>query len=119
MRTHTHTHNAAAGHGDKKTVLASPEVLYPHTYSAFDFKPYRSHIVFMFDLQQILPVYARMDHSDSFPTHCRIVSRGKLSNQASDFGGLEVFAGASIGHTDPFVLATVLQQNIHKVLSCP
>ena len=42
--------------------------------------------------------------------HCRIVSRGKLSSQASDFGGLEVFAGASIGHTDPFALATAYKE---------
>ena len=40
---------------------------------------------------------------------CRIVSRGKLSSQASDFGGLEVFAGASIGHTDPFIVAEALK----------
>lgn len=31
------------------------------------------------------------------PVRARIVSRGKLSNGASDFGGLEVFGGASIG----------------------
>lgn len=50
--------------------------------------------------------------------HCRIVSRGKLSNQASDFGGLEVFAGASIGHTDPFVVAAMLQQTMRDVVVC-
>ncbi|KAL3133900.1 hypothetical protein ABBQ32_008355 [Trebouxia sp. C0010 RCD-2024] len=48
----------------------------------------------------------------------RIVSRGKLSSQASDFGGLEVFAGASIGHTDPFVLAAVLQQAMPNLVPC-
>ena len=114
-----HTHSAAARHRDKKIVVASPEVLYAHLKHAGNFQPYRSYVVFMFTLQQFLPVYSRIDRSDSFPTHCRIVSRGKLSNQASDFGGLEVFAGASIGHTDPFVLASVLQQNMHEVLSCP
>ena len=39
-----------------------------------------------------------------------MLSRGKLSSQASDFGGLEVFAGASIGHTDPFIVAEALKQ---------
>jgi len=35
---------------------------------------------------------------------CRIVSRGRQSSKslASDYGGLEVFSNASIGHTDPF-----------------
>ena len=46
---------------------------------------------------------------------CRIVSRGKLSSQASDFGGLEVFAGASIGHTDAFVVAAALQKAMPKL----
>lgn len=32
----------------------------------------------------------------------RIIGRGKLTSLASDFGGLEVFAGASIGNTDPW-----------------
>lgn len=41
------------------------------------------------------------------PVVARLVSRGKLGSAASDFGGLEVFGGASIGHTDPF---TVVQQ---------
>eukprot|EP01025_Chloroclados_australasicus_P042692 TRINITY_DN45392_c0_g1_i2.p1 TRINITY_DN45392_c0_g1~~TRINITY_DN45392_c0_g1_i2.p1 ORF type:complete len:194 (-),score=16.42 TRINITY_DN45392_c0_g1_i2:89-670(-) len=42
------------------------------------------------------------------PVVARIVSRGKLSSKASDFGGLEVFAGASIGHTDPFTISAAL-----------
>ena len=42
---------------------------------------------------------------------CRIASRGNLASKASDYGGLEVFGGASIGHTDPFdVIAAVDQQ---------
>ena len=42
---------------------------------------------------------------------CRIASRGNLASKASDYGGLEVFGGASIGHTDPFdVMAAVDQQ---------
>ena len=44
------------------------------------------------------------------PVIARVVSRGRLSNQASDFGGLEVFGGASIGHTDPFRVAEALRQ---------
>jgi len=35
------------------------------------------------------------------PVWVRVCSRGKLSVAASDFGGLEVFGGASIGHADP------------------
>ena len=31
----------------------------------------------------------------------KIVSRGRISSASSDFGGLEVFGGATIGHTDP------------------
>lgn len=42
----------------------------------------------------------------------RIVSRGKISSQASDFGGLEVFGGASIGHTDPFSIAAAYRRQI-------
>jgi hypothetical protein len=45
--------------------------------------------------------------ADRPPVIARLASRGKLSNAASDFGGLEVWGGASIGHTDPF---TVVQQ---------
>ncbi len=30
------------------------------------------------------------------------MSRGKLTSLASDYGGLEVFASAAIGHTDPY-----------------
>ncbi|GMH32491.1 hypothetical protein BSKO_00325 [Bryopsis sp. KO-2023] len=38
----------------------------------------------------------------------RVVSRGKLTSMASDFGGLEVLGGASIGHTDIYRIARVL-----------
>lgn len=44
------------------------------------------------------------------PVVARVVGRGRLSNLASDFGGLEVFGGASIGHTDPFRVAEALRQ---------
>jgi hypothetical protein len=40
----------------------------------------------------------------------RIVSRGRLTSLASDFGGLEVFGGASIGHTDPFAVVEALRK---------
>ena len=43
------------------------------------------------------------------PVIARVVGRGKLSSQASDFGGLEVFGGASIGHTDPYRVAEALR----------
>jgi len=56
-----------------------------------------------------------IDHISRGKCGCRIVSRGKLSSQASDFGGLEVFAGASIGHNDPFVVAAALQKAMPKL----
>jgi hypothetical protein len=46
------------------------------------------------------------------PVIARLVSRGKLSSVASDFGCLEVFGGASIGHTDPFVLVQQLDEQL-------
>ena len=46
---------------------------------------------------------------------CRVVSRGSLSSQASDFGGLEVFGQASIGHTDPFVVIKALDAQMKSV----
>lgn len=49
------------------------------------------------------------------PVVARLVSRGKLSSQASDFGGLEVFGGASIGHTDPFRVVDALRA-VHATL---
>lgn len=60
-----------------------------------------------------VPSRGHPTQNDSAPR--RVVSRGKLSNQASDYGGLEVFGGASIGHTDPWAvgraLDAVLQRN--------
>lgn len=44
------------------------------------------------------------------PVVARVVSRGKLTSAASDFGGLEVFAGASIGHTDPWMVIDALER---------
>ena len=38
----------------------------------------------------------------------RVLSRGQLSSRASDYGALEVFGGASIGHTSPWTLAAAL-----------
>uniref|UniRef100_A0A383VL33 Galactose-1-phosphate uridyl transferase N-terminal domain-containing protein n=1 Tax=Tetradesmus obliquus TaxID=3088 RepID=A0A383VL33_TETOB len=46
------------------------------------------------------------------PVMARLVSRGKLSSVASDFGCLEVFGGASIGHTDPFLVVQQLDEQM-------
>ena len=46
------------------------------------------------------------------PVVARVVSRGKLDAAASDFGGLEVFGGASIGHTDPYRVADALDAQL-------
>ena len=40
----------------------------------------------------------------------RVVSRGRPSSRASDFGGLEVFGHASIGNTDPYAVFAALQE---------
>ena len=42
----------------------------------------------------------------------RIVSRGKVSSRASDFGGLEVFGQASIGNTDPYGIHKALRASV-------
>ena len=42
----------------------------------------------------------------------RVVSRGKISQTASDFGALEVIGGASIGHTDPYHLLGVIKRRL-------
>jgi hypothetical protein len=49
---------------------------------------------------------------DRAPIVARLVSRGKLSSVASDFGCLEVFGGASIGHTDPYLLVQQLDEQL-------
>lgn len=52
------------------------------------------------------------------PVIARIVSRGTSHSNsfASDYGGLEVFAGASIGHTDPFQLKFLFDDVLDTVL---
>lgn len=50
--------------------------------------------------------------TSSVATACRVVSRGKLSSRASDFGGLEVFGKASIGNTDPYRVFAALQSQL-------
>lgn len=50
-----------------------------------------------------------MEWSRQPPVQARIVSRGSMSSKASDFGGLEVFSGASIGHTDPYIIIEKLR----------
>ena len=40
-----------------------------------------------------------------------------MSSVASDFGGLEVFGGASIGHTDPYALQSALAAALKDVAS--
>lgn len=49
---------------------------------------------------------------DRPPVVARLVSRGKLTSVASDFGCLEVFGGASIGHTDPFLVVQALDEQL-------
>lgn len=54
------------------------------------------------------------------PVVARLVSRGKLSAASivtSDFGGLEVFGGASIGHTDPYLVVQHLDMQLTQQYS--
>eukprot|EP00191_Tetraselmis_sp_GSL018_P023294 CAMPEP_0177624068 /NCGR_PEP_ID=MMETSP0419_2-20121207/29272_1 /TAXON_ID=582737 /ORGANISM="Tetraselmis sp., Strain GSL018" /LENGTH=222 /DNA_ID=CAMNT_0019124729 /DNA_START=845 /DNA_END=1513 /DNA_ORIENTATION=- len=53
-----------------------------------------------------------MDWASGTPIMARVVSRGKLSSRASDFGGLEVFGGASIGNTDPYIVMDLLSKRL-------
>lgn len=46
---------------------------------------------------------------------CRVVSRGSLGSKASDFGALEVFGQASIGHTDPYAVIAALDAQMQGV----
>eukprot|EP00878_Enallax_costatus_P029346 GHUV01031809.1.p1 GENE.GHUV01031809.1~~GHUV01031809.1.p1 ORF type:complete len:278 (+),score=79.41 GHUV01031809.1:156-989(+) len=58
-----------------------------------------------------------LSYTGKSPVIARLVSRGKLSAAAvvtSDFGGLEVFGGASIGHTDPFLVAQQLDLQLSR-----
>lgn len=51
----------------------------------------------------------------SGPCTARLVSRGKLSSPASDFGGREVFGGASIAHTDPVAVGAAIDRVLHRL----
>ncbi|GFR50092.1 hypothetical protein Agub_g12237 [Astrephomene gubernaculifera] len=46
------------------------------------------------------------------PMLARVVSRGKVTAPASDYGCLEVVGHASIGHTDPFVLMRAIDKRL-------
>ncbi len=50
----------------------------------------------------------------SKPVIARIVSRGRMGAPASDFGGLEVMGGASIGHTDPYKLMASIEARLQR-----
>ena len=52
------------------------------------------------------------------PVMARVVSRGKLSSAASDFGCLEVFGGASIGHTDPYKVIESFDHWVGNAYDC-
>lgn len=47
----------------------------------------------------------------------RISSRGNPSAKSSDFGGLEVYGHASIGHTDPYIVAAALDASLARLPS--
>jgi hypothetical protein len=66
-----------------------------------------------------LPGAARADADDpwSGPVVGRVVGRGRLGSLASDWGGLEVFGSASIGHTDPFVVKGALDSALARAFA--
>jgi len=63
-----------------------------------------------FNLSLVTPPLAETEESwEGFPVMVRIVDRGDLNAQASDVGGMEIYA-ASIISSDPFELARQLRQ---------
>lgn len=46
----------------------------------------------------------------------RVVSRGLMSSLTSDYGSLEVIGGASIGHTDPYVVIAAVEAQLGECL---
>lgn len=59
--------------------------------------------------------------SDAFGgrVFCRVVSRGNAASKASDFGTLEVLGGASIGHTDPWVVSAAIREELGGLEGLP
>ena len=57
------------------------------------------------------------NNSNNRPIVARVVSRGRLSSAASDYGGMEVFGGATIGHTDPWEVIKALETAFETAVS--
>jgi hypothetical protein len=63
-----------------------------------------------FNLGLVTPPLAETEESwEGFPVMAWLVDRGSLENQASDIGGMEIYA-ASVISSDPFELARGLQK---------
>jgi hypothetical protein len=65
-----------------------------------------------FNLGLVTPPLAETEESwEGFPVVAWLVDRGSLENQASDIGGMEIYA-ASVISSDPFELARGLQEHL-------
>ena len=67
----------------------------------------------MLTREALVPVCIKLA-ADSI-VRCRIVSRGRATAVASDWGALEVFAGASIGATDPFTVVAAVDAQLKQL----
>ncbi len=74
---------------------------------------YRDQLgVASFNLGLVTPPLAETEESwEGFPVVAWLVDRGSLESQASDIGGMEIYA-ASIISSDPFELAAGLQEHL-------
>lgn len=60
----------------------------------------------------VAPLWDPCPQAGDRPVVARVLSRGRLSSAASDYGGFEVMGGGSIGHTDPFLVAAAIDQQL-------
>lgn len=70
---------------------------------------YRRLGVETFNLAVAMPPIVKVEGWEGFPAVARLVDRGKLVEQTSDLGGMELYA-ASIVSSDPFKLASELKK---------
>ncbi len=75
---------------------------------------YRKLRVETFNLALTMPPMVEVEGWKDFPIIARLVDRGKLIEQTSDLGGMELYA-ASIVSSDPFKLAEELRKNVSSL----
>lgn len=72
--------------------------------------------IYNIDLQATCSGSNSSSSQECVPVVARMLGRGKAGAPASDFGGLEVFGQASIGHTDPFKVITAVDSMLDLYL---